>query len=86
MVANTLSELTRFLRFPDGSSHPVDPRLVKLIATVSDHFEGREIMVISGFRPYTTRQFTPHSNHNVGRAIDFSVHWLQWQSWSRPYR
>jgi len=73
VVANTLSELTRFLRFPDGSSHPVDPRLVKLIATVSDHFEGREIVVISGFRPYTTRQFTPHSNHNVGRAIDFSV-------------
>ena len=30
--------------------------------------------MVSGFRPYTTRQFTPHSNHNIGRALDFTVH------------
>jgi uncharacterized protein YcbK (DUF882 family) len=73
LVANTLPEFTRFLRFPDGSTHAIDPRLVTLLAMLSDHFGGRDIVVVSGFRPYTPRQFTPHSNHNVGRAIDFMV-------------
>ena len=74
LVKNTLPEFTRFLRFPDGSTHLIDPRLVTLLAMVSDHFAGRDIVVVSGFRPYTPRQFTPHSNHNIGRAIDFMVH------------
>jgi uncharacterized protein YcbK (DUF882 family) len=73
LVSNTLPEFTRFLRFPDGSTHLIDPRLVTLLAMVSDHFGGRDIVVVSGFRPYTPRQFTPHSNHNIGRAIDFMV-------------
>src|SRR6185436_1881970 len=64
---------TRFLRFSDGATHTVDPRLVTLLGMLSDHFGGRDIMVVSGFRPFTTRQFTPHSNHNIGRAIDFAV-------------
>ncbi len=40
---------------------------------VSDHFGGRTLHVVSGFRPYSPAQYTPHSNHNVGRAMDFSV-------------
>jgi uncharacterized protein YcbK (DUF882 family) len=73
LVPNTLSEVTRFLRFPDGSTHTIDPRLVTLLGMLSDHFGGRDIIVVSGFRPFSPRQFTPHSNHNVGRAIDFAV-------------
>jgi uncharacterized protein YcbK (DUF882 family) len=73
LVANTLPEFTRFLRFPDGSAHTIDPRLVTLLAMLSDHFGGRDIIVVSGFRPYSPRQFTRHSNHNAGRAIDFTV-------------
>jgi uncharacterized protein YcbK (DUF882 family) len=73
LVKNTLPEFTRFLRFPDGSTHDIDARLVTLLATLSDHFGGRDIIVVSGFRPYSPRQFTPHSNHNAGRAIDFMV-------------
>jgi len=73
LVANTLPEFTRFLRFSDGSTHTVDPRLVTLLGMLSDHFGGRDIMVVSGFRPFTTHKFSPHSNHNIGRAIDFAV-------------
>jgi uncharacterized protein YcbK (DUF882 family) len=73
LVANTLSEFMRFLRFHDGSTHAIDPRLVTLLGMLSDHFGGRDILVVSGFRPFTTHQFTPHSNHNIGRAIDFTV-------------
>jgi uncharacterized protein YcbK (DUF882 family) len=73
LVANTLPEFMRFLRFKDGTTHAIDPRLVTLLGMLSDHFSGRDIMVVSGFRPFTTHQFTPHSNHNIGRAIDFAV-------------
>src|SRR5262249_20154158 len=48
-------------------------RLATLIGMVSDHFGGRTIHVVSGYRPYTPAQYTRHSNHNVGRAMDFSV-------------
>ncbi|HSO00003.1 MAG TPA: DUF882 domain-containing protein [Candidatus Nanopelagicales bacterium] len=67
-----LSKLTRLLRAP-GGEHPVDPRLATLIGMVSDHFGGRTIRVVSGYRPYSPTQYTPHSNHNVGRAMDFAV-------------
>ncbi|HKQ68604.1 MAG TPA: DUF882 domain-containing protein [Polyangiaceae bacterium] len=73
LIANTLAEFSRFLRFHDGSAHPIDPRLVTLVAMVSDHFGGRDIQVVSGFRPFSPRQYTPHSNHNHGRALDFAI-------------
>ncbi len=56
-----------------GSAHAIDPRLVALIGLVSDHFGSRKIEVVSGYRPYTPTQYTQHSNHNHGRAIDFRV-------------
>lgn len=61
------------LRSHDGRRHPIHPRLLRLLAIVSDHFGGRTIHVISGYRPYRRGQWTPHSNHNVGRAIDFRI-------------
>jgi uncharacterized protein YcbK (DUF882 family) len=69
-----LSGLSHLLRFyPTGAKIPIDPRLASLVGAVSDHFGGRPIHVVSGFRPYSPAQYTPHSNHNVGRAMDFSV-------------
>ena len=56
-----------------GSTHVVDRRLAGLVANVSDHFGGRTIQVVSGFRPYSPKQYTKHSNHNHGKAIDFRV-------------
>jgi hypothetical protein len=68
-----LSRMRAFLRFADGRSRAIHPRLLRQLATVSDHFGGRRVQVISGFRPFRRGQWTPHSNHNVGKAIDFRV-------------
>jgi uncharacterized protein YcbK (DUF882 family) len=69
-----LTGFSKVLRFyPTGAQIPVDPRLAALVGQVSDHFGGRPLHVVSGFRPYSPVQYTAHSNHNVGRAMDFSV-------------
>ena len=74
LVPAALATVSRMLRFyPTGAKIPVDPRLATLIGMVSDHFGGRPLHVVSGFRPFSPKQYTPHSNHNVGRAFDFSV-------------
>jgi uncharacterized protein YcbK (DUF882 family) len=53
--------------------HPPDPRLVALVGIVSDHFGGRTLEIVSGYRAYTPTQYTPHSNHNYGKALDFRI-------------
>jgi uncharacterized protein YcbK (DUF882 family) len=68
-----LTSFEKMMRSTGGLTHPPDPRLVELIGVVSNHFGSRRIEVISGFRPYSPTQYTPHSNHNVGRALDFRV-------------
>jgi uncharacterized protein YcbK (DUF882 family)/LysM repeat protein len=69
-----LTGFSRILRFyPTGATIAIDPRLTALVGQVSDHFHGRPLHVVSGFRPYSPVQYTAHSNHNVGRAMDFSV-------------
>lgn len=69
----TLRAFEKMMRAPSGVSHPVEPRLMALLRVVSNHFGGRPIEVVSGFRPFTTTQYNPHSNHNHGKAIDFRV-------------
>lgn len=74
LTPNGLTGLGKILRFaPTGEKTTIDPRLAALVAEVSDHFGGRPLHVVSGYRPYTPAQYTPHSNHNLGRAMDFSV-------------
>ncbi len=74
LVPGVLPRIARMMRFAKlNIEHPIDPKLVQLIAKVSDHFGGRPIEIVSGFRPKTPTQYTPHSNHNVGRAIDMRV-------------
>lgn len=74
LVPGVLPRMARMMRFgPLNLEHPVDPRLVGLLAQVSDHFGGKAIEIVSGFRPKTPTQYTPHSNHNVGKAIDMRV-------------
>jgi uncharacterized protein YcbK (DUF882 family) len=68
-----LASFEKMMRSGGGLSHPPDPRLIELVGTVSNHFGSRRIEVISGFRPYTPAQYTPHSNHNIGHALDFRV-------------
>ncbi len=68
-----LKSFETLMRSSGNQKHPIDPRLIALTAVISDHFGGRKIEVVSGYRPYTSTQFNPHSNHNLGRAIDFRV-------------
>ncbi len=53
-----------------GQEHAIDPRLIKLIARVSDTFGGRTIKVASGYR---LRTISRSSRHRFGRAVDFVV-------------
>lgn len=74
LMPAALPGLSRVLRYyPTNEKIPIDPRLASLIGLVSDHFGGRTLHVVSGFRPYSPVQYAPHSNHNLGRAMDFSV-------------
>jgi len=47
-----------------------DPRLIRLLAKVSDHFGSRPIRVVSGYR---TRSFFEDSRHKLSCAVDFSI-------------
>jgi uncharacterized protein YcbK (DUF882 family) len=68
-----LKTLEKMMRSPSGMAHPIEPRLARLLAVVSNHFGSRKIEVVSGFRPFTPTQYNPHSNHMHGKAIDFRV-------------
>lgn len=69
----TIKSFENVLRYPNGNTHAIEPRLVALLGIVSDHFGSRKLDVISGFRPYSPTQYTAHSNHNIGHAVDFRV-------------
>lgn len=56
-----------------GKRHAIEPRLIKALAEVSDHFDGKALEIVSGFRPKTKTQHTPHSKHNLGAAMDFHI-------------
>ncbi|MEI8255748.1 MAG: DUF882 domain-containing protein, partial [Deltaproteobacteria bacterium] len=73
LTAHARRRMEQFLRFPDGRHHPMNPRLLRQVAIVSDHFGGRPLHVVSGFRPFRHGQWTAHSNHNIGAAMDFRV-------------
>jgi len=53
-----------------GKKTTIHPRLVRLIAQVSDTFGGRRIRVVSGYREHS---HSSNSRHPEGRALDFSV-------------
>ncbi len=63
----------KLLSYPGNQTHPIDARLITLVGIVSNHFGSRKLEVISGYRPYSPTQHTAHSNHNIGKAMDFRV-------------
>ena len=74
LMPGVMPRFARMMRFGKlNMEHPIDPKLIARVAQVSDHFGGKPIEIISGFRPKTLTQFTPHSNHNLGRAIDMRI-------------
>ncbi len=73
MSPTAVSSFEKMMRSGGGLTHPPDPRLIELLGTVSNHFGSRRLEIISGFRPYSPTQYTAHSNHNIGHAMDFRV-------------
>ena len=74
LVPSALPHVSRMMKHvPSDSKTAVDPRLATLVGMVSDHFGGRPIHIVSGYRPYSPTQFTKDSNHNHGRALDFNI-------------
>lgn len=69
---SALKAFERLMR-QGNATHSVDPRLVTLVGIVSNHFGGATIDVVSGYRAYKTTQYTAHSNHNLGKALDFRM-------------
>ncbi|HEY6077189.1 MAG TPA: LysM peptidoglycan-binding domain-containing protein [Polyangiaceae bacterium] len=53
-----------------GSRPRVDPRLIALLAEVSEHFDGRPLRVVSGWRDHS---YFEDSRHKHSQAVDFSV-------------
>jgi LysM repeat protein len=53
-----------------GTRPETDPRLIRLLAKVSDKFGSRPIRIVSGYR---TRSFFEDSRHKLSRAVDFSI-------------
>lgn len=57
-----------------GGRHRTHPSLLRLLTRISDHFGGRPVYVISGYRDADAHRFTSReSRHTEGRAIDFRV-------------
>ena len=69
---SALKAFERMMRQGNGA-HAVDPRLVALVGIVSSHFSGKPLEIVSGYRAYTPTQYTAHSNHNLGKALDFRI-------------
>jgi uncharacterized protein YcbK (DUF882 family)/LysM repeat protein len=56
-----------------GKTERIHGRLIRMLTRVSDHFGGRSIEIVSGFRPPRKEQYTLRSKHNIGRAADFRI-------------
>jgi uncharacterized protein YcbK (DUF882 family) len=70
-ISDSALRAFRSLMRQGAMTHPPDPRLVALVGVVSDHFEGRTLKVVSGYR--ASSPYNPHSNHGFGRALDFTI-------------
>lgn len=68
----TMRNVERLLRYRGGDTKQIHPRLVRLMARVSDHFGGRTLEIISGYRPPGVGP-TRHSRHHLGHAVDLRV-------------
>jgi uncharacterized protein YcbK (DUF882 family) len=72
---SALADFARLMRQGESREgrHPPDPKLVAMVGVVSDHFRGRTLEVVSGYRAYRSTQYTMRSNHNEGKALDFRI-------------
>ena len=69
LTSNAQAEVSKLFG-ATGTRPATDPRLIRLLAKVSDKFGGRPIRIVSGYR---TRSFFEDSRHKLSRAVDFSI-------------
>ena len=69
LVTKSADAVSKILAWPHKDFRMND-RLLTLLALVSDHFGGRPLRVVSGFR---TTSWVEESKHPLGRACDFVV-------------
>lgn len=69
LVAKSVVSVSRILAWPHKDFRMND-RLLTILAQVSDHFGGRPLRVVSGYR---TTSWVEESKHPLGRACDFVV-------------
>lgn len=69
LVSKSAVSVSRILAWPHKDFRMND-RLLTLLAQVSDHFGGRPLRVVSGYR---TTSWVEESKHPLGRACDFIV-------------
>lgn len=69
-VASGAVEAISKLFAATGSRPRVDPRLIALLADVSEHFGGRPMRVVSGWRDHS---YFEDSRHKHSQAVDFSI-------------
>jgi uncharacterized protein YcbK (DUF882 family) len=67
---DAMEELSHLLRCRRTDAvKPIDPQLLMLLSHVSDHFGGKPLEVVSGYR----NQRKTSSNHTKGTATDFKI-------------
>lgn len=64
----TISKLARSKK---GKVRNLHPRLIRLIGKVAENYPGKDIEIISGFRPH--KRGKKRSQHSKARALDFRV-------------
>ena len=69
VTTNAQSEVSKLFG-ATGTRPATDPKLIRLLAKVSDKFGNRPIRIVSGYR---TRSFFEDSRHKLSRAVDFSI-------------
>ena len=69
LVSKSADAISRILAWPHKDFR-MNERLLLMMAQVSDHFAGRPLRVVSGYR---TTSWVEESKHPLGRACDFVV-------------
>ena len=68
VLSGARNKVSQLLDTPNGMQ--IHPRLIFLIAEISDTFGGRPLRVVSGYRE---RSYAAASRHRAGHAMDFSI-------------
>ncbi|MFW5741491.1 MAG: LysM peptidoglycan-binding domain-containing protein [Myxococcota bacterium] len=56
-----------------AKTHSTDAELLRTVVKISNHFGGRRLIIVSGFRQESSNPYTTRSNHALGKAIDFRI-------------